>query len=953
MIHLALRTEYSFKQCFQHLRDLVKDAAERGETAIGVADVNNTFAHYKLQKYCDEFGIKPIFGVRLRVVKDEHQYGEKKVKDLGHEFIFIAKDDKGLSEIYQLVNNAYDQFYYTPRITEQDAISLSKSVLVVPCRVARVSPKLLNRADLGADLAGFSASSRLGLKGVAIQDNFYPKPEDKGVYQLLAGATKRGDQYLPNFESRTIPQHILSDEEYIRYYGNPDAIPTTYEVAEMCNARISQAETIKYEGNESLFQLCVQGAEKLGIDLDDEAYSARLSRELNLIEQKGYTDYFLIVNDLIRFAKKNMLVGPGRGSAAGSLVSYLLGIVSVTDPIKFGLLFERFIDINRFDPPDIDIDFPDAKREMIIKYFKKKYGEDRVRQIATISTFKPKIAIGDFAIGLNIPKADVEPVKDAIIERSGGDARAAMCIMDTFEGTEAGKEFIAKYPEMAIVSKIEGHARHSGKHAGGVIVANEPLHKFAGINSRDSVLMMDKGDAEAIGLLKIDCLGLRTLSILEDTARLAGFDFQDYYKLPLDDEEAFEVFNQGRLFGIFQFEGQALQILTRQLGVRSFLDIAAITALARPGALNSGGAARYVKYQHGEADPVYFNDIHKQITEETNSIVIYQEQMMEIARQVGGLSWEDVSTLRKAASKSLGDEFFSKYKNAFVEGAVKNGMVSSVAESLWKDIMSFGSWAFNKSHAVSYSVISYWTAWSKAHYPLEFTAANLNHARDDDSALSILRDAVTNNNIEYIPVDPDTSDVYWSIVDGKLVGGLTNIKGIGEKKALDIIKKRKSGQAPTPGMMKLLLHPETAFDILFPTQHYFGFLYDAPMDHGLKESPSKIIEVQGPGTYVVIGKLIDRDLRDRNDYQSVQKRGGELVDENQFYLNLYIRDDTDVIKCSINCFRFEELNGQHIAETAKVDETYFLVKGKVRDNWRNIDIEAIVNLNETFKVKVK
>jgi hypothetical protein len=267
--------------------------------------------------------------------------------------------------------------------------------------------------------------------------------------------------------------------------------------------------------------------------------------------------------------------------------------------------------------------------------------------------------------------------------------------------------------------------------------------------------------------------------------------------------------------------------------------------------------------------------------------------------------------------------------------------------------MSFGSWAFNKSHAVSYSVISYWTAWSKAHYPLEFTAANLNHARDDDSALSILRDAVTNNNIEYIPVDPDTSDVHWSIVDGKLVGGLTNIKGIGDKKALDIIKKRKSGQAPTPGMMKLLLHPETAFDILFPTQHYFGFLYDAPMDHGLKESPSKIIEVQGPGTYIVIGKLIDRDLRDRNDYQSVQKRGGELVDENQFYLNLYIRDDTDVIKCSINCFRFEELNGQHIAETAKVDETYFLVKGKVRDNWRNIDIEAIVNLNETFKVKVK
>jgi len=391
-----------------------------------------------------------------------------------------------------------------------------------------------------------------------------------------------------------------------------------------------------------------------------------------------------------------------------------------------------------------------------------------------------------------------------------------------------------------------------------------------------------------------------------------------------------------RLNGIFQFEGQALRILAKQMGVVEFNDIVAITALARPGALNSGGAARYVQYRTGKKEPRYYNDLHKQITEDTYGVTVYQEQMMRIAREIGQLEWGDVSDLRRAASKSLGDEFFGKYKEIFMKGAL-NTLNEGDANELWNDISYSGSWTFNKSHAVAYGLISYWTAYFKYYFPLHFAVANLNNSRDTDSALKLLRDFVKYEHIEYCPVDPDKSDIYWSVHDNMLLGGLTNIHGIGISKAQKI-KDRKI----TPGLLKKLENPTTDFDILFPTEHYWGILYKDPVSYGIPAPPSMIEDIDEPGEYWLIGKLIHKNLRDLNEYIFKQK---EPVTEDYLYLLFTVEDDTDSIMCKINRYDYEEL-GKKIAEVDVVGEAWYLIKGKIRGSWRKIEVSAIVNLNE-------
>ena len=719
------------------------------------------------------------------------------------------------------------------------------------------------------------------------------------------------------------------------------------DISDQCNAEIEIAKMVEFKGGKSISELCTAGAERLGIDILEGEYAERVTRELDLIAEKGYEDYFLIVADMLRYANKHMLVGPARGSSAGSLVCYLLDITKV-DPMKYGLLFERFIDINRFDLPDIDIDFPDSKRQMVIDYLSRKYGEDNVKNLANVNRLKAKSAIDLFGMGLSVPKADCETVKNAMIERSSGDARNAMCISDTFDDTEPGKEFIYKHPSMRLVGEIENHAQHAGKHAAGIIVSNKPLVNFGGVNSRDGVIMLDKRDAEDIELLKIDCLGLTTLSILEDAAELSGMHKDDYYKLPLDDEKTFDIFNNGRLNGIFQFEGQALKMLTKSFHVFDFDDIVAITALARPGALRSGGAAKFAKRKTGESKPEYFGEKHEKITGETMGIMVYQEQMMFLLRELAGFSWMDVSTLRKAASKSMGDDFFGKYEAQFVEGCQRHsGMTEEDADAVWKDIQHAGSWIFNKSHAVSYGMLSYYTAYMKANHPIEFFAASLNHAKSEDSALRVLRDAVENDGIEYTAIDPDDSTEKWSVVDGKLLGGLTNMKGIADKKAKAIIKARKTGKW-TPSMLKMLSNPITAFDILFPTQHLWGDFFKEYARYGLMSPPTPIRDLDEPKDYVIIGRMIDRNLNDLNEYSKVQKRG-HVLDSDTLYLNIILEDDHDSIMCSIGRFDYERLNGRKIAESAKVGEDWFLVKGKLGTKWRGITVTEIINLTEWRK----
>lgn len=936
MINLTLQTEFNFKQTYGQIGDLI--GFTNGQKCLGVADPNNTYAHFYLEKHCKEFGMKPIFGVRLMVVDRP----EDKVRSrFGPEYIFIAKNVDGFKEMNALVKTCYDKFYYKPMISMEDMLNVSNDVFVIA-----ECPQTIDRLDYIA-LSPSTPKMMLefDIPKVAIQKNRYPRAPDKLIYELLAGARKSstGLNYL--FNSQTYPQHILTTEEWYRIWQDEEAIENTHVIAEQCDVEIPKASMVKYKGKKNVEEECLRGALKLGIDLSLEPYASRYKREIGLIKEKDYNDYFLIVSEMINNAKKTMLVGPARGSSAGSLVCYLMGITTV-DPIPHGLIFERFIDVNRFDLPDIDVDFPDSKRQSVIKNLITKYKSENVCQIANINRMKAKSAISEIAMALSIPKWETDLVKEAIVDRSGGDARSAMAAADTLNTTDVGKEFLKKYPAVKHIEDVEGHATHLGKHAGGIIVCNDDITNFSGFNSREGVIMMDKKSAEAKNLLKIDALGLRTLSVLEEVADQIGWEYSDFYKLPLDDEKTFKLFQDMRLSGIFQFEGRAMQMLCKNMGVEYFDDIVALTALARPGPLHSGAANKFISRRTGKEQIEYVCNHEAYIaeTKDTMGVIVYQEQLMNLCRNCGNMSWEDVSEIRKAASKTLGKEFFNQYREKFLKGAKENEIDDSEAVEMWENMMTFGSWGMNLSHSVSYGYISYWCAYVKAHYPAEFAVANLNHSRNEDSSIALLRDCTENDGLTYIPVDPDISGLNWIVNDGVLIGGLVNIKGIAQAKAKEILAKRKAGQAPSPSMVKKLLDPKTPYDILYPTDHYFGEYYKDYQSFGMPYRPTYINDIEDAGEYIIIGKVSAKEIRDLNEYNEVMKRNGKVWANNNKDFRLTITDDTNQILCKITRFDFDRMNAQKIYESLLEGRTYVIIRGQVKEGWRMIYIKAIHDL---------
>jgi len=935
IIHIALRTGYSFKKVYGDLDNLFK---YKNGQSIGFADDGNTFSHPIIaKKVSKEKSLKPLYGVRLTVVTDATERVKPRGQ-FGFEYIFIAKNYSGLREIYHITKIFSDNFYYRGNISMHDVLNLSDDVFVIAENFD--DSRRIDFIGLSPRTSRKTIESNPEIPRVAMCDNYYPDAPDKQVYELLTA---------PNTNNKTTAQHILTTVEWMRLFKDTGedlegAIENTHYIAENCDEiKLEQAPMIKSIDKEKIEFLCTLGAKKLGIDIvSDGVYKDRYKREMILIKEKNYDDYFLVVADLVRWAKKRMLVGPSRGSSAGSLVCYLLGITTV-DPIPYDLIFERFIDINRGDLPDIDIDFPDDKRESVIKYLRDKYGEDQVKQIATISRMKPKIAISEWAKGLRIPDFETEELKNAIVERSGGDARAAMCLLDTFETIDTGKQFLESFPAMKSVSQIENHPRHSGVHAAGVIVCNDKIENYVGINSRDNTIMAGRFEVESLNLLKIDILGLRTLSVLADCADQVGMAYKDFYTLPFSDEKVYELFNELRLSGIFQFEGYSLGNITRQMGIHMFEDIVAITSLARPGALYSGGAARYVKYRTGEEEPVFVSDAHRAITENSFGIVIYQEQMLRMCREIGELSWDAVKELRKALSKSFGKEFFNRYKVDFMKGAIKTHSEED-AEFLWGEIENGGAYAFNKSHAVAYGMISYWCAYMKTYWPLEFLAANLRNSRNEDSARKILREAVKHDGVEYCPVDADLSLANWSVSNGVVIGGLTNIDGIGLAGANKIIRARTDPEERVGrAQMLKLSDPKTPFDVLFPTEHYWGDIFKRPRAYGLDRKVEEIKTITTKGKYIFIGQLKNKNIRDLNEYVNLMKRGGKVLESDSLSLSIRMEDDTDAIMCNVSRFMFEQI-GRHVAETGIVDKTWYIIKGEIKYEGRYVNIEDIQEL---------
>jgi DNA polymerase III alpha subunit len=937
VIQIKTHTEFSFRKVFGPISRVLKAS----EGPIGICDQSGTWGHVQFYKACKEAGRKPLFGVELAVVTD----AKLKEKQGTNWMSFIAVNDKGLQELYELASLASDpdNFYYFPRIDYRLLCETSSNLLVLSgshpewSRLPRFRPNLFVELSPTSSSQSLQQALKLNLPVVATSDNYYPAIADKQVYEVISGRER---------QMRTSPMHLLSKYEWKMLWPNApaDALSNQQAIADLCTASLPKARMVHFTGMPSLRTLCEKAAKRRKINLKNKVYADRLTRELDLIAEKKFEDYFYLVSDMVMYAKKHMLVGPARGSSCGSLVCYLLEITDV-DPIPYNLLFERFIDINRSDLPDIDIDFQDTRREMVFDYIRAKYGAENVARLGTVLRYKAKSAIGDVAKTLQIPKWEVQDLSDAIVERSTGDARAAFCILDTFEGLDIGRKTLEKFPQLRVAAEIENYAKASGQHAAGIVVTSDRVSRYCSIDRRTGAAQVDKKDAETLNLLKIDALGLRTLSVIQDCLDHIGWTREQLLAYPTDDTDAFAILNKGSFSGIFQFEGYALQSLCGQMKVENFEDIASLTALARPGPLESGGAAEFIKRRIGKAATVHLHPSIAGVTKVTYGIVIYQEQVIQIAREMGNLSWEDVTQLRKAMSKSLGKEFFDGYWARFRLGAIAKGIKEEDARLVWDQINTMGSWSFNRSHAVAYGLVSYWTMVLKARFPLQFATACLRNAKETDQGILLLRE-LAKEGFKYRAFDLELSEESWTVQNGVLIGGLTNVKGIGEKTAQDILERRRTGQPLTNGQRNKLANGTTPYDSIFECEERWGHLKRNPEKFNIRTPITDIGQISDSdeGEFLIIGKIKEKDLRDLNDPNAVKKRDGKVIKGQSLILHITAEDDTGNIRVTIDRHNYKTW-GVPLMERAKIGD-WFLWKGRMKKGFRRISCTRWRRLEE-------
>lgn len=540
---------------------------------------------------------------------------------------------------------------------------------------------------------------------------------------------------------------------------------------------------------ELLVEWCRQGwrYRKLGQRPQSEQdwYAGKIKYELDMMLSKDLADFFLATSDMVRWAKDNGIpMGPGRGSVAASVVAWLLRITEV-DPIRYpSLLFERFLDVTRTDPPDIDLDISDERRHELRAYMGARYGSECVGTVANFVRYRGKNSLADVARVYNVPIGAKETVSNLLIERSGGDSRFDASLADTVDMFPAAAEVFAAFPDLWKATRLEGNVRGMSIHAAGMIVANSPLTDICAVYERDgrAVLSIDKYDCEYAGALKMDMLGLTTMGIIANCLKMAGLTLEDLYAIPDDDPEALDVFRRGDVTGIFQFEGRATRLVNRDVHPDNFKEVTDINALSRPGPLFSGTTAEYVDVKHGRRKPERFHPIITDITEHTKGQIIYQEQVLQVVRQIGGFGWEQANAIRRIIAKKHGEMAFNMSKQDFIDGAAANGVSAETANRIWGRIVTSSTYAFVYAHSVSYSLLGLWCAWLKAHHPLHFYAASLAKTDDKEAAYKLMKDAEAHG----IPVSPpilNASRASWRGVEGKLVAGWRQIPKIGEKTA--------------------------------------------------------------------------------------------------------------------------------------------------------------------------
>ncbi len=908
MINLRVRTEFSFKNVFGPIG--VVASALKGATHAAIVDTD-TWGHVKWAAACKANGIIPLFGCELVV---EQPDGRKPTCWV------LAKDTRAL---YRLSSAA--------RVEGADVEALLRADggkgLIRFAGAALTDPSTFDYVDINpgsrlSQLAAINLAKATRKPLVMTSDAYYPLEAHRAAFLAMGG------------RERTTPQHLLTDRKAV-LAAIPSlspaqlnaAIARTGEIAALCATSLPTAPLIEVAGD--IRKVAEKGRrsrlKRKHLASWPKVYADRLERELVAIEQKKYQSYFLVVADLVMWAKNHMLVGPGRGSSAGSLLCYLVGITEV-DPIVHGLLFERFIDLSRPDLPDIDIDFSDTKREMVFEYASKTYGKENVARIGSVNTFKPRSLMQSTFSRLGIPDHERFDLVNVLIDYSSGDERYGKGIEDTFKKTEIGQRFTAKYPEAAVITEIENHASHTGVHAAGMIVSMEPVSDYCTVV--DGVAHIDKPDAEKLNLLKIDALGLRTLGVIEDSGVVSA---EELYGLTLDDPKVLKVFNDKKFSSVFQFEGMAQRSVAAMIHVDSFRALDQITALARPGPLGGGAAQKYIERKKGKEPIAYHHPTLENVLGDTYGVVLYQEQVMRIVRELGQFSWEDTATIRRGISSSKGEEFFNQKEALFVAGAATIDIDKPTATKIWKEICTFGAWGMNASHTCSYAIISYWCAWMKAYHPLEFAAACLRGAKDDEGRLAVLREMAKEGTM-YEPFDPKLSQLDWTVQNGKLIGGFLNFHGVGPAKASALIKARDEGKPIEVSKFKL------KFADLYPLRTAYNALY---IEHSAKTSN----EFPDEGKVVYIGRIVNKRPFDFNEDVRIAKRGGKRYEGNTLAIDFRAQDDFgETIICRVDRFNWKNF-GQPANEALAVGDD-IIVRGRRIKGFAMLNVLRMKCLNK-------
>jgi len=839
--HLHVHTHYSLLDGLAQIDPLLDKVKSLGMSACAITDHGNMYGAVEFYKKAKARGIKPLIGCEVYVAHESRTQKRPGIDDVRYHLVLLAKNESGYKNLVKLVTKAHlEGFYYKPRIDEELLAQYGQGLVGLTACVQGKIPRLIlaKKMDEAIETAkryeGYfgkgsfflelqyhaslpqqktvndgliEISKQTGINLVATNDSHYLNADDAEAQDILMLINTGADINDPGRLTMKTEDFSMksADQMAAEFKDVPEAVTNTQKVVDLCNFEFELKKTklpryVPPEGMDNeqyLRQLCEKGLDfRYGQNRTKEVLE-RYEYEFGVIKQLGFMEYFLIVQDFVNWAKSNrIVVGPGRGSAAGSLVSYLLNITEL-DPLKYDLLFERFLNPGRsaVSLPDIDMDFADRRRPEVIEYVGQKYGKDHVAQIITFGTMAARAVVRDVGRVLQYPYSYCDKLAKMI--PTGMDLKEALEKADDLKMLVAGDEKARIL--MGFGKKLEGCARHASTHACGVVISPIALDEIVPVQhpTADDNGLVSQYELHAIedmGLLKMDFLGLKNLTIIEDTlSRIYIVHKQnlDLKTIPMDDPETFKLLQRGDTVGVFQLESAGMQRYLKQLKPTQFEDIIAMVALYRPGPMQF--IPDYIEGKNGLKIPTYIHPKLEGLLGDTYGIILYQEQTMKIAREMAGFTMAEADTLRKAIGKKIKDLMMAQ-KQKFIDGCVKNGMSKKIGVEIWSWIEPSADYSFNKSHAACYAMVAYQTAYLKAHYPVEFMAALITSEKNDVERVGYLIGECKNMGIEVLAPEINESFHGFTVIPGlgKIRFGLSAIKNVGENIVNEVVAIRKA-----------------------------------------------------------------------------------------------------------------------------------------------------------------